>query len=170
MSAYVLDTNVLIVAKGNSPQASEECVSACVAKLIAIQADGVIVIDSGLLILDEYRRYMSLSGQPTVGDRFFKWLWSIQADISRCEVVDIWPVDSDGNFASFPPDPRLAGFDRNDRKFVAVALSSKRGPVVLNAVDTDWAEYFGPLSSHGVKIQFLCPRITGVGNLPPSIA
>jgi len=54
--------------------------------------------------------------------------------------------------------PALAGFDRSDRKFVAMALASGSTPDVLNAVDSDWADYFAALARNGVKLKFLCPQ------------
>ena len=51
--------------------------------------------------------------------------------------------DDSANFVEFPLDTELAGFDRSDRKFVAVALVSGSAPDgFMNAVDSDWAELF----------------------------
>jgi len=61
------------------------------------------------------------------------------------------------DFEEFPGDPELAGFDRSDKKFAAVAVTSENDPDVLNAVDADWWHYRQPLERHGVRIRFLCP-------------
>jgi hypothetical protein len=88
-----------------------------------------------------------------------KWIWSVQADDRHCRQVHITPLENDpGSYAEFPNDLRLFAFDRNDRKFAAVALSSGNTPFVLNAVDPDWAEHFVALSEAGIRLRFLCPQ------------
>ena len=158
--AYVVDTNVAVVANGRvSPQADPDCVLACVDQLKAVYGNGMVVVDDFGLILREYMDNLSMSGQPGVGDYFMKWVYNIQADASRCEQVKITPVSQDpDDFDEFPRDPALAQFDRKDRKFVAVALTSRNQPVIVNAVDSDWAQCHAVLARHGVKIKFLCPQ------------
>jgi hypothetical protein len=161
MNAFVVDTNVPVVANGKSAQASPICVLACVESLEAIKNNGVIVLDDGMRILHEYMNNLSLSGQPGVGDAFMKWVWSIQALEERCERVPIRELpDDDQDFEEFPRDPDLADFDRSDRKFVAVALTSRNTPTVLNAVDPDWWTHRKALRRHGVRVKFLCPDST----------
>lgn len=59
----------------------------------------------------------------------------------------------------FPDDEMLAGFDRDDRKFVAVAIASGESPPILNASDTDWHDHRQALSRHGVAVEFVCPEL-----------
>jgi hypothetical protein len=159
MSAFVVDTNVPVVANGNSEQADPDCVIACVDALEAVYGGGVIVLDDAMRILDEYRRNLSMSGQPGAGDLFMKWVWSIQSVVKRCEQVHLTPRHNEpDNFTEFPDDPELAQFDLSDRKFVAVALASRRRPTILNAVDPDWADHHSALRRHAVKVTFLCPQ------------
>jgi hypothetical protein len=159
MDAFVVDTNVPIVANGNAPQAGPACVNACVSALGEIVHDGTIVLDDGGRILDEYFGHLSPSGQPGVGDSFMKWVWEHQAVAERCEQAAIHPLDEDETaFEEFPDDPELDTFDPSDRKFVATALASKSQPEVLNAVDSDWWEYRVPLERNGVRLRFLCPE------------
>jgi hypothetical protein len=160
MSAFVIDTNVPIVANGKNTHADPACIIACIDALSAIYSVGMVVIDDGMRILDEYMRYLSMGGEPGAGDVFMKWVWSIQADESQCERVPLTQRHhgSAEDFIEFPDDPELAAFDPSDRKFVAVALSSENAPTVLNAVDSDWAEYHRALSNNGVTIRFLCPQ------------
>jgi hypothetical protein len=116
----------------------------------------VILIDDTGAILGEYRTYLSHSGQPGVGDFFFKWLWDKQWDPKHCRQVQITPSSTRG-FDEFPDDPELSGFDPSDRKFVAIA--SALSPDVLNASDTDWWPVRKALIRNGVRIQFLCPEL-----------
>lgn len=158
MTAHVVDTNVPITANGDASHAPLTCQLACIARLRAIRTSGEIVIDDASLILDEYRRYLSPSGQPGVGDAFFRYLWQVQADPSKCEQVSITPMQDDpGNFAEFPADPNLKDFDYNDRKFVAVAIVSDHNPIIENATDTDWWNARNDLGRHGICVNFLCP-------------
>jgi len=86
-------------------------------------------------------------------------VWNVQAT-ERGIKAKVTPRTNDGSdFEEFPADPRLRGFDKDDRKYVAVALSSHRNPPVLNAVDSDWWDYRQALESHGVRIVFLCPAL-----------
>ena len=117
---------------------------------------GLVLLDEDGKILDEYANHCSYAGQPGVGDAFFKWLWDNQANPKHCQKVPITP-DPNREFAEFPDDPDLSGFDRKDRKFVAVALASGLDPEVLNATDKGWYYYSAALKRNGVRVQFLCP-------------
>lgn len=160
MTAVVVDTNVGIAANGKSEQAGPECVKACITALHKAVRSQIIVLDRGMRILAEYRRHLSPSGQPGVGDAFFKFVWLNQTNPERCESVEIRPIDpNDDDFEEFPRDPLLAAFDRSDRKFAAVALASRFRPHVLNATDTDWWTCRHALRKHGLRLKFLCPSL-----------
>ena len=64
-------------------------------------------------------------------------------------------------FEEYPDDdaPALAKFDRDDRKFVAVALASGTFPDIINATDTDWWAPRRALQQLGVRVRFLCPDL-----------
>lgn len=154
----IVDTNVAIVANGHAEHVGVDCQLACVQQLILIQRGQRVCIDHSGLILSEYRRYLSHSGQPGLGDAFFKWLWDNQANIYVCDQVTITPTnDGEQLFAEFPDDPALARFDPSDRKFVAVARAHPAHPPIHNAVDTDWYQYQEALAAHGVVIIQVCP-------------
>lgn len=160
-AAVVVDTNVAVVANGNkTEQAGPECVFTCIDTLRQIIQDEkyVILLDDKFLIFDEYRKNLSLSGQPGFGDFFIKWLLESQTDERYCRWIPITPHDR-REFEEFPDDPDLMSFDRDDRKFVAVALASGSDPRVLNASDRDWWDYRERLRKHGVKVVFLCPEL-----------
>lgn len=160
MNAVVIDTNVLHVANNNAPQAGPQCVLDVVRRLVHVQFSERVCLDSTRFILSEYiQQRLSFSGQPGMGDAFFKWLFDNQANHDHCEVVEIHPPDSAGtSFAEFPDDPALAAFDPSDRKFVAVARASASEPPVLNAVDSDWWIHRDSLAKHNVRVEFLCPQ------------
>ncbi len=150
----VVDTNVLIAANGKSQQADSECVLACIeALLTATKGKQSILLDASDLIMGEYRRRCSYSGAPGVGDMFFKFLhdhqWS-ETSIIRIQIQET--SDADGGFANLPPN----NFDRNDRKFLAVAEAGD-GQVV-NATDKHWPEHADFIASLGVRVCELCPQ------------
>jgi hypothetical protein len=158
MKAVVVDTNVAVVANQKTPQASPDCLQACLNALPRITEKGIVVLDDAMHILKEYMDNLSLSGQPGLGDAFLKWVWNHQGTV-RCERVHITPKPGEEHtFEEFPSDPDLENFDLSDRKFVAVARSSHRKPPVLNAVDTDWWIFRTPLKKYKVRVQFLCPE------------
>jgi hypothetical protein len=159
MKAVVVDTNVCIVANGVDTHASLSCVRACIDALEDAR-NRLVVIDDGYLIIQEYQRYLSFSGQPNVGDAFFKWLWDNHCNDQHCRRVRLTPLDDQKRaFEEFPDDSALEGFDRSDQKFVAVALASGLHPDVLDASDTDWWHAKDALAAHGVRITFLCPEL-----------
>lgn len=157
--SVVVDTNVPVVANGHHENASLSCIEACIDALMQARLSAVLVDDT-YLIFDEYRRHLLQAGQPGLGDAFFRWLWDNQANPACCRQIKIVPDRlGDRVFEVFPDDPDLAGFDRSDRKFVAVALASEECPPILNASDKDWWEVRDALARHGVYPRFLCPEL-----------
>ena len=151
----VVDTNVAVVSNGETEQAGADCEESCVAVLRQSMEHGRFLLDESDLILEEYRKRLSPSGQPGLGDAFFRFVWENQADERHCRKVKITPNDERG-FDEFPDDPSLAGFDTDDRKFAAVAIAAGSAPKILNASDTDWWNHRHELRRHGVEIEFLC--------------
>lgn len=102
-------------------------------------------------MLAEYRRLLSPSGQPGVGDRF---LYEVLVNYGeRVERIDL-EKRADGSFVDFPDDARLASFDHDDRKFAAA--SRKCQVPVVNATDTDWLNHREILAENGIEVEFLC--------------
>jgi hypothetical protein len=85
MSAFVVDTNVLVVANGKAPQAGPECVLACLEALQKVAKHEILVLDETMLIFEEYRQRCSFKGQPGAGDAFFKWVFNNRYNDSHCE-------------------------------------------------------------------------------------
>jgi hypothetical protein len=160
VTAVVVDTNVLVVANERTAQAPATCVRACAERLRALIDAGTLVLDDQWRIIREYQRQASSSGEPGLGDAFLKWALINRTNPQRCDLVALTlRGDGDEDFEEFPDDPALGGFDRSDRKFVAVARASTRRPPVVNATDTDWWLFREPLQRHGVRIIFLCPDL-----------
>ena len=101
-----------------------------------------------------------MSGQPGTGDEFMAWVHQNQYNSSRFERVPLTPrPEDDQDFEEFPHDPALARFDRNDRKYIAVANASSVSPTILNATDTDYWHHRDTLEKNGVRVEFLCPEL-----------
>lgn len=156
----IVDTNVPICANGLSDQVGADCVIACVERLLQITEEGMLVLDASGEVFQEYQHYLAYSGQPGVGDVFFRWLFQNQGNRTRVRHVSITRDLPNDTYMEFPHDPDLDGFDRSDRKFVAVAIAAgaKRRPTISNATDGDWVEFAEPLGRHGVRIEQLCPE------------
>lgn len=155
----IIDTNVLIAANGRDcPQVTPKCQLRTGQYLRNIQTNGIIVIDNRWLILNEYKNKVNQTGQPGIGDAFLKWILTNQTNSQRCEQVKIHP-SGDNSFEEFPDAPQLEKFDPSDRKFVAVALAAPDHPPIVNAVDSDWADFYEALTICGVSIEFLCTEI-----------
>lgn len=157
MNLRVVDTNVAVVANGRHPMASPECVKQCIKQLEGIRRRERVAIDDGWRILGEYRKNLSESGQPGVGDRFLKWLLQNHANHQRCAKVTLTPIDEAAQiYVEFPSSPGLAEFDPSDRKFVAVANAHPAKPRILQAVDSKWRGFEGALVAVGIHVDFLC--------------
>lgn len=157
MTGAVVDTNVLVVANGGSDAVSHGCRLATVQKLSDVSECQSLILDSGGEIFREYGRHCSRSGQPGVGDEFFRWAHENQGWLQRVAVTP----DANRGFQEFPTDPALATFDRADRVFVAVSITaaSDNPPVpnqIVNAVDSDYSHHQRALSRVGVHVVELC--------------
>ncbi|MCY3561180.1 MAG: hypothetical protein OXH20_08455 [bacterium] len=154
MIAKVVDTNVLVVANGRDTHASDECKRAAVSALIGVKDSSSLIVDAGRRILGEYRKHCDQSGQPGLGDEFFRWAFDHAAFLHAVKLTE----NEDRGFEEFPDDPALAGFDPDDRVFVAVSAAARIDNVILNAVDSDYKLHCGGLAAVGVVVEELCPN------------
>ena len=152
----VVDTNVAVVANGQSPQASPNCVAICINRLERIiRGEEKLVLDNRWIIISEYRDNLRSSGEPGAGDRFLLWL--LRNKDTQCDLVPIKPVNgSEREFEEFPDDPALNGFDPADRKFIAVACAHPERPPILQAVDSQWWDFRDALRENGAPVEFIC--------------
>ena len=165
MDAVIIDTNVLVVANGKdaAPQATQECIIRCQARLADIfRGSEKVLLDDKKRIIQEYRNNLNEKGRGH-GDQFWlelmRRMWREQEKFVK---VDITPLAENGtDFEEFPnDDPSLKNFHKKDRKFVAVALAYQResgqeAPILI-ADDSGWEEFRTSLESHGVRINSIC--------------
>ncbi|MCX8507152.1 MAG: hypothetical protein ORN98_11155 [Alphaproteobacteria bacterium] len=155
---YVIDTNVPIVANSAQklgqpkPIFSLNCIEQAVDFLSDLHTNklAVIFLDEAGEILKEYTNNLNTRGQPGVGDRF---LASIIHRNSP-QKVEYLNILSDNNAYLLPDEILQSNFDKDDRKFAALAIAGDAR--VVNATDSDWLDHKNLLEKHGIKIKFLC--------------
>ena len=152
----IVDTNVAVVANRDSPQASPNCEKACIDRIERIiRGADKLVLDDNWKILGEYTQNLRSTGEPGAGDRFL--LWVLRNQSGQCDLVPITPINnSETEFQEFPTDPALNGFDRDDRKFIAVVRAHSASPPILQAVDSQWWGFRHALHQNGVTVEFIC--------------
>lgn len=153
---FVVDTNVLVTAEGGAG-ASRGCAAQCQKRLTDIRHNGSVALDSGWLILNEYRANLPGRGQPGLGFRFFQWLLTVRSNPARCSMVRIHAHDA-RSFEEFPDHEGLKDFDWADRKFVAVAATHPARPVIIQATDSKWVGWRGALEECGIGIDLICKK------------
>jgi hypothetical protein len=156
----VVDTNVGIVANG-AADAGKECELACIRAVREITANGHLVLDREGRIFTEYLRYLSLSGEPGVGDAFIRWVSDHQYNEDFCTLIPL-TIQANGEIAEFPEHTGLAKFDPSDKKFVAIAVKHPESPPIQVAVDRGWVRHRTALGEVGVAVVFLCPNDIGL--------
>lgn len=101
MTKFVIDTNVAISANGRSTHASWGCQLSCI-EFLASYPQISIVLDTLGLIMAEYAEHLNYSGEPGVGDIFFKYLHDYQYS-GPIEQVQITPHrDANRGFQELP--------------------------------------------------------------------
>ena len=134
----------------------DACVLACIEAIEHVIKKRGLVIDDGDEIFDEYRRQLSMKGQPGVGDEFMKWVHDNRWSLPDSQRVSI--TKSGDSYDEFPAHDGLEDFDISDRKFVAVSNAHPRKPAILQATDSKWWGWKKALEEVGIAIHFVCPE------------
>ena len=181
MAAVIIDTNVLVVANtdiredengrliavGMANHATPACIITCQNRLKQIRDGSTkVVLDDNRQFIDEYQRYVrdpksNPRQQNRAGDLFWYWLMQNQWIPAKCTRVHITPAQENGtDFEEFPDNTALNDFDKDDRKFIAVAIAYTRDTQqtapILQAVDTKWEGFIKALQRHGVEVEQIC--------------
>lgn len=157
----LLDTNVpktanLATQPDPDSDISDACVLACIEAVEHVVKKRGLIIDDGEEIFDEYRKNLSLKGQPGVGDSFMKWVHDNRWSLPSSHRVSI--TRNGDSYNEFPMHKDLHDFDISDRKFVAVANAHAEKPPILQAIDSKWWGWKATLAELGITVQFLCPN------------
>jgi hypothetical protein len=158
----LVDTNVpktanLATKPDPNSDVPDECVLACIEAVEHVTKQRGLVIDASDEIFDEYRRQLSMKGQPGVGDHFMKWVhdnrWSLD-DSNRVTITK-----NGESYDEFPTHEGLADFDISDRKFVAAANAHPQKPPILQATDSKWWRWKGFIVRSGHYRSFYLPCV-----------
>lgn len=159
----LIDTNVPLVANGNSPQpfltALEQLdlEEKCVNLIVNFQkSESRLVLDSNERILSEYGNKLNSSGQPGIGDSFLRWVHENGWNPRRCDRRELNCTDESNQiFDEFPDHVDLKNFDVSDRKFIAAANAQEPKAPIFQAVDYKWWGWKDALSEAGIDILFI---------------
>jgi hypothetical protein len=151
----VIDTNVLLVANGSHEGVSAKCIRACIDLLNEIKGQGLLILDDRRRILTEYMNSVGKQRNRGVGDVFAKWVAQNLHNRQFVEEVALTEGPS-FHFAEFPVPPQQEKFDPADRKFVATANAHPDKPLVAQATDCKWIDFWRDFAAAGISVEFLC--------------
>ncbi len=162
MDAVVVDTNVILAAKGMSEQAWQECVVACQERLDEIiEGSERVVIDDNWIILGEYINYLEdedLTTNVRNGGHFLEWFIRNYENPEKCVQVHITPSEDEIGFEELPN--AFSEFDSDDKKFITVAVvyenEHHQKATRLQSVDSQWYGSLEVFIENGLIIEFLC--------------
>ncbi|MYA72962.1 hypothetical protein F4009_08525 [Candidatus Poribacteria bacterium] len=162
MDAVVVDTNVILAAKGMSEQAWPECVVACQERLDEIiEESEKVVIDDKWIILREYIDYLEdddSTTDPRNGGSFLEWFIRNRENSEQCIQVPITPSEDGTSFEELPE--AFSPFDSDDHKFIAVAVVYEdvyqQKATILQSVDSQWYGSRNLFIENGLIVEFIC--------------
>lgn len=157
MAEFIIDTNVPLIAQGNSVF-SADCEANCADFMDGVIAGRkTIILDSSRHILNEYENNTSLKGQISYLKIYLKWLYNNIANPQRVKLVNIHP-DNDKAFEEVPQSISDIGFDKSDLKFVAVSVANGKMAPIVEAADSKWIGWEPALAAEGISVVFLCKQ------------
>jgi len=119
-----------------------------------IQKKGTyVVLDEDFEIFNEYKNYLSFSGQPGVGDIFFKWLFDNCWGFPSSERIKLHKTEN--GYKEFPRGMENTNVDLDDMKFFAVSNAHPLKPDIYEATDSKWWNWRNAAMQCGIRIQFL---------------
>lgn len=113
-----------------------------------------LVLDLDFEIYNEYRKRIPF--HTGIGRLFLKWLYEYVGKRISCD-EDLLKLDKDeeGNYKNFPVEEGTKDFDLSDRKFVALSITHREHPPIIEAADGKWLGYQKIFEKYGVHIEFL---------------
>jgi len=162
MKSQIIDTNVLITANKavkcepdddilNYPKLIETCIISLLA--VKNSKNSFVTLDIDDEIFTEYKKHLNFSGQPGVGDFFFKWLHDHRWGFPSTERIALHKTE-DG-YEEFPLLMKPLAIDRSDMKFFAVSNGHPDKPPILEATDSKWWHWADTAKKCGITIKFM---------------
>jgi len=129
-------------------------VASCIELLQRVQKKGTyIVLDEDFEIFNEYKDHLSFSGQPGVGDIFFKWLFDNCWGFPPSERIKLHKTEN--GYVEFPRGMEDVDVDLDDMKFFAVSNAHPSKPDIYEATDSKWWNWRYAAMQCGIRVQFL---------------
>jgi hypothetical protein len=151
---FIIDTNVPLTAHGAAVHMSEDCKLTCSEFLSKfLEEDELLVIDSELKILAEYRDSMTYEGANSIGRQFVKWVLNNFANPQRIKQVSIADIAND-NYSGLLDD--FDEFDPADKKFLATAIMNGTDTVIVQATDGKWLDWETEFVAAGIDVRYPC--------------
>lgn len=160
-NCYIIDTNVPAIASRSASQLDDlelECAEACLLYLrkMMTSSDIQIVLDYDYLVVKEYRRILSkISYSNGFNEEFLKWVF-MKMSADDYQFVKIHKEGT--SFLEYPNHDDLSSFDREDRKFIALANAHQDKPPIIEGTDCKWWGIVNALKSFGITVVFPCEK------------
>ena len=159
-SYHIIDSNVIAIANGLHGDASIECMQSSISFLkrieeIVMRKDDVFFIyDTSFVILNEYFKHCGKGTEQKLGTVFYKW---IHRNFNNSNIItqQNLPIEIENNDELLPPC--FDGFDRNDRKYLILALQFKEfGPNLHYSIDRGYQRYSHCFEEQNIQLSKLC--------------
>lgn len=161
MSNYnILDSNIIAIANGLHGDASFECMMNSISflknieEIIMNNEDTFLIYDTAFVILKEYHKHCSKGTEKRLGTSFYKWIHRNLNNPNKFKLQNL-PIDIETNDELLPTC--FNGFDRNDRKYLFLALYFKEfGPSLHYSIDRGYQRYNDCFEEENIKLSKLC--------------
>jgi len=160
MSSYhIIDSNVIAIANGLQTDASLQCEQNAIYFLQQIQEiadknECILIYDDRFVILNECQRHCTNATKKRLGNVFLKWIHNNKNNPDKCKLQNL-PIDIETNDELLPPC--FDGFDRNDRKYLFLALAFKQSnPNLHYGIDRGYQKYSHCFIEENIELSRLC--------------
>ncbi len=159
MSSHnIIDSNVIAISNGLHGDASLTCVQNANDFLKQIEemverSECFLIYDNSYKILNECKKHCNSANQTKLGTVFYKW---VHQNIKKSKILltDL-PIDIETNDELLPPC--FDGFDRNDRKYLFLALDFKEfNPSLHYGIDRGYQRYRQCFVEENIELSRLC--------------
>lgn len=158
----IIDTNVPKLAGAVISEIPEDqigCTLCCVdfIRKLLDDPDACVVLDAGWQILKEYQKELEGSGHdPGLARQFLQWIYTHLSSSNNIDNTIILHLEKPYIFKEYPDHPDLKGFDKDDRKFIALANAHPKHPTIIEGSDHEWWGIKDALGEVGLSVRFLC--------------
>lgn len=156
----IIDSNVIAIANGLHDNATTECMQNCITFLKSMEGilmnneDVFLVYDTTFIILNEYYRHCSSGTEKKLGTAFYKWIHRNLNNPKKFKLKEL-PVNFEIDNDLLPEC--FEGFDRNDSKYLFLALDFKlHNPCLHYGIDRGYQRYSDCFVAENIELSKLC--------------